>query len=308
MNLRIWAILALCPLSAEVAVTYQLSSGSGMGDLLLGYLHAKWISYQYGYPLLYKPFKYSDEFALHDLEEPLSEKRVFKEHLLTSDLGILTCPRSRDLLYEVLFFSDLQEDWVLRPEWTVFPIDWKDEGFRRLLKPFLAPRKRTIEKKSSQDGITVALHIRRGGARDMPHSYSTCLWPKRFAPLSYYVAALQKLIEIFPNTPIYVHIFTDHQHPEEIAEELQSHFWERPVFFTHKEANCGVTNVVEDFFELFEFDCLIRSLSNYTLVHSLVGDYKVVIAPISGYWTIRGEQGEYQIDEIDVQIQHKGFL
>ena len=49
------------------AVTYDLFDGR-FAERAVNYLHAKWISYKTGMPLLYKPFLYSDEFVLHDCE------------------------------------------------------------------------------------------------------------------------------------------------------------------------------------------------------------------------------------------------
>src|SRR5665213_983093 len=60
----------------EKAVTYEFSGGR-LGDNLLSYLHAKWISYRHQIPLLYKPFKYSDKLMLdtNEIRFDLSTKK-----------------------------------------------------------------------------------------------------------------------------------------------------------------------------------------------------------------------------------------
>ena len=54
------------------AVTYDFSGGR-FGDNLVSYCHAKWISYKYNIPLLYKPFDYSDQLMMDVLEIPYSD-------------------------------------------------------------------------------------------------------------------------------------------------------------------------------------------------------------------------------------------
>src|SRR5579862_7273227 len=69
-------------LFASDAVTYEFTGGR-LGDNLLSYLHAKWISHTRQIPLLYKPFPYSSELCLHDIEIP---------YTLDSSLDLYVCP------------------------------------------------------------------------------------------------------------------------------------------------------------------------------------------------------------------------
>ena len=41
------------------------------------------------------------------------------------------------------------------------------------------------------------------------------------------------------------------------------------------------SNVLEDFFEMARFDCLIRPDSNYSIMAEKIADYKIVISPLS---------------------------
>ena len=50
-------------------ITYEFSSGGRLGDCLTSYVHAKWLSFQLKIPLLYRPFPYSAELLMDDLEE-----------------------------------------------------------------------------------------------------------------------------------------------------------------------------------------------------------------------------------------------
>src|SRR5581483_4103322 len=65
------------------AVTYELNSGR-LGDNLLTYGIARWISYKYGLPFLYVPFEYSEYLRLHETDpvyDAKKAKRSFKNHV-----------------------------------------------------------------------------------------------------------------------------------------------------------------------------------------------------------------------------------
>lgn len=301
-------LLFFIPLCSEIGVTYQLSNGIGLGDHLLGYLHAKWISYKYGATLLYKPFLYSDEFALHEIEELWTEEKEgqFKDIYRGCEESFFAAPLSDNLLHIIPFFSDLEEDQKIHPEWSTFPIDWKNREFRKLLPPLFAPRKGRTPRNTIRNtsDLTIALHIRRGG-EEMPFSYAMRVWPMRFASNRYYIDCLRELSRLFPNKILYAHIFTDDPEPKRLADELKAQLKDLPLFFSYREENnCSNTYVIEDFFQMMDFDCLIRSLSNYTLVPALIADYKIVMTPKQGYWSVANREVEYVIDQIELEIDY----
>src|SRR5271156_1825171 len=49
----------------QKAITYP-ATGCRFGDNLLAYLNARWLSYKYNLPFLYRQFPYSDQLALHE--------------------------------------------------------------------------------------------------------------------------------------------------------------------------------------------------------------------------------------------------
>src|ERR1700742_2068654 len=57
------------------AITWE-PNGGRFGDNLLSYSRAKWLSYQYNIPLLYLPFRYSDQLRLHQNENMYSLENV----------------------------------------------------------------------------------------------------------------------------------------------------------------------------------------------------------------------------------------
>lgn len=53
------------------------------------------------------------------------------------------------------------------------------------------------------------------------------------------------------------------------------------VFGCREIGNHWKANVLQDFFEMMRFDCLIRPESNFSIAASLMKDYKVLIKPKS---------------------------
>lgn len=268
----------------QSAVTYSFSGGR-FGDNLVSYCHAKWISYKYDVPLLYKPFEYSDQLAMHVLEAHYSEEmeQEFNQvvEYVRADSSIDTKKR---YLYEVCYFP---EDIFIRSRTIVpyFNIDWHNQEFKKLLQKMICPIN-PIEKPIIPEGyIGVALHVRRGTGWDIPgHRMTsqelTAYMPGRFAPDSFYISQLKRLIEFFPHNMLYVYLFTDHDKPEELAEKYrQAINCDRLVFNYRKSENNEFINVLEDFFALMSFDCLIRAESHFSIIASKLGNYKVVISP-----------------------------
>lgn len=290
---------------SDVAVTYYVSKGR-FGDQLLGYLHAKWISYYYGFPLLYKPFLLSEEFALHEKEElwtPEKEANFDRVVWYSKDADFLR-PTTGSLLYVIPFFSDLHDDVQIHPEWPLFSVGWKDEGFCRILREMFAPLKELSVDVLPQEKhyLTVALHVRRGGGVDVPHPY--LIWPLRFAPNSYYIECLDKLCMLFPDRAIYAYVFTDDLDPKRIILEFQNSLAHHPITFACREkGNRHGDDRIKDFFGMMHFDCLIRSASNFSLIPSMVSDYKVVMTPKHSNFVVKGFEVENYIDQIDIEIR-----
>ncbi|MES2122995.1 MAG: hypothetical protein V4492_09545, partial [Chlamydiota bacterium] len=270
------------PLDADIAVSYPPPQGR-FGDQLSYYLHAKWVSYRDGIPFLFKPFLFSDAFALHDAEIPWTQEKEesFDQVIRYDGIGEL-CQDST--LYIIPYFSECEEDRHFNPSWINIPVDWKDEGFKAFLKELFAPRDQYASFiPEGFEGITTALHVRRGGGYDTVVAYQ--LWPLRFPPDSYYIESLQKLCDLFPGTPIYAHVFTDDPDPSSLIRLYAEHLSGYPITFgCREEGNRHDAHQMDDFFGMMEFDCLIRSVSNFTLLHSVIGDYLVVITPKHCLW------------------------
>ena len=59
---------------------------------------------------------------------------------------------------------------------------------------------------------------------------------------------------------------------------------ENITFDCRKEGNYHAHNVVEDMAAMAQYDCLIRSGSNYPQISQLMGNHRIVIYPKSCRW------------------------
>ena len=114
--------------STTSAITYTLNGGR-FGDDLASLTKAEWLSYKYDIPLLYKPFQYSDQLMLHELEIARTDKLCtqFKKVMKLPQSGRINIKKDAGILYISHFFLRV------RP-------DWKDEKFVSKLRKIIAPR------------------------------------------------------------------------------------------------------------------------------------------------------------------------
>ncbi len=137
------------------------------------------------------------------------------------------------------------------------------------------------------DCITIAVHIRKGTGWDIPQfapSFEklTEMGPLKWPPDSYYIEQIQNIIKLFPDQKLYIHIFTDHDNTQEIVEHYKAAINDTTGHVSwgcRAQGNKHDLNVLEDFFALTTFDCLIRNDSNFSLIASKLANYKMLIAP-----------------------------
>lgn len=282
------------------AITYHL--GSRLGDNLLDYTHAKWISYKWGIPLLYNPFEYSDQFVFHLEEKALSVQSMlsFYHHCQLTDLHQLDQNYQCDTLYYINHFPDSFDEYTFL-NWeqaTGIPyvqVNWSDETFRNMMRKLITPvhpLKLTLPPKEI---ISVALHFRTGYDYDSDETRRGLAL--RFPPFQYYVNQLKRLREMIRNEPLYVYIFTDHPNPQKIKTEFEKNFDKNHVKFDCRtKGNFHNQNVLEDLFSMMRFDCIIRPISHYSTVASHLGDFKIEIFPKNGYW----EGDKFIVSEINI--------
>jgi len=273
-------------LHSTSAITYTLSWGR-FGDHLVSYCHAKWIAFKYNIPLLCKPFKYSDQLALHDFEKQYSESkaRKFKKTITLDTSSINTIDRDADILYIVPYFPESNfESYNHNNDFSChFSVDWQDPAFKKELQKQIAPRHAISQPQLPTDSIYIAVHIRKGTGYD-DLSILNAAMPLKFPPESYYIEQIQILINQLTDQKIYIYIFTDHDNPSEITARLQAAIsndgmGNEITFDCRQTDNHHTKNVIEDFFALTHFDYLIRADSNFSIIAAKLTQYSLEIYP-----------------------------
>lgn len=300
-------------LISKSAVTYGLSGGR-LGDNLLSYVHAKWISYAYGIPLLYRPFEYSDQLIMHYLETPLTNEMIgaFDEIVDISHTESYTIEPDKNILYVIPYFPESIIEREHNPRYFYyFPVNWKDAGFNNLLKQMISPVHALEYPTIPDDVLSVALHVRIGtlfdigGLSEYEEQTKQGINQLKFPPFSFYHEQIKRICSLYPHRKIFIYLFTDHTNPQELVDIFSKSVDPKRVTFEyHKKQNCYYLNVLEDFFSFQIFDCMIRPDANFSLVASKISNYKTLISP----WHAIRKNDEIVIDVINVEEQEKSYL
>lgn len=295
---------------AKSAVSYTFSGGR-FGDCLIAYCHAYWISYTLDLDFLYRPFKYSDQLLMDQTDTLYSEQLVKKYKQTLHINHALQQGVQPDTLYIVPYFpeSHIERNDPRCP--FLFQVDWKNKDFIKALKKRIAPKYQLSLPRLPDDGVTIALHVRKGTGWDIPQFAPTFeklteMHPLKWPPDSYYVEQIKKITEFFPTQKLYIYLFTDHDKPQEIIDTYQKIVNNpRIVWNCRQQENRQDLNVLEDFFALMQFDCLIRNDSNFSIIASKLGDYQILIAP----WdSVKKSSGEIEISSIYYETNNKAVI
>ncbi len=270
------------------AITYKLNGGR-FGDNLVSYCKAKLLSLLFDVPLLYMPFPYSDELMIHHNEKMYTQEQ-HKQFYATVQL-IKKPPYILSKNNNTLYISR----WK-----TEITIDWSDQNFLEEIKKNIAPINELEKVIIPEDCISVAAHVRNGGsfAADTAQEKERC--PLRFVPEEFFIDQIQRITEMFPEGNIYVYIFTDHAKPKKLMKKFKNALNNPRITFDCRiEGNSHKDNVLEDFFSMMDFDCLIRPGSHYSRFVQRLGNNKVVIFPES----VKEINGKKVIDTIKIKTR-----
>ncbi len=290
-------------------ITYEFSGGR-FGDNLMAYLHAKWISYLYEIPLLYKSFAYSSELALHDIEIPYNQvnwQSYNQENFFDAKLTNFRLNNSLKL-YVVPYFPESK--WERKycangagNPWSYFSINWTDPNFRKVLNKCIIPKETLSLVVPPSDCINIAIHYREGGGYDQGDF--TMGFLTKFPSIDFYIQGILKVIRLFQGQPLYCYFFTDALNSYEFIEKIRSEIPSdtKIIFDFRARHNFHDKNVLEDFFSLFNFDVLIHSESNFSIIPSLIHDYSVTYTISSAHL----EDGRSFVDEVYFKVNKKKY-
>lgn len=293
------------------AITYQFSGGR-FGDNCLSYTHAKWLSYKHKIPLLYREFRYSDKLMLHLTEQNIKSAPIFdKVVVLTKDNFIID--PAANVLYIVPFFSDFADERIrpMNHGWPCFEIDWTNAQFLQTMRTALAPiNPVTVPIVKQSDAISVAVHVRKHegpllsdyvtGQVD-PFKYADFQQGLRFPPESFYINQIQYLIDFFKPKRLLLFLFTD-DNPQELLARFKKALPTQNLEISCRDVSTiGDDNlVVEDFFAMTQFDCLIRPQSNFSFVAAKIAQFILEIFPTKNRWEKSGERWHNIIEKTEI--------
>ncbi len=288
-------------LFSESLITYELNirGGSRFGDTLVTYIRSKWLAYKYGFSFLYKPFKYSDQLMMHELEKQYEHVSFKHKVQIKKENDFIKKREQSDTLFFTGFYTeteDLYDFVVAHPD------------FAREIRSMAQPCE-SFTFDLPENMITVAVHVRKGTGFDKPlfsqqlydvdaikreelsnvhlptKGYADVRWPTKFPPDQYYIDQLKYISEAYDHKPLFVHLFTDDPHPENLVQKYRIALNLENVTWSYRlKGNRHNANVVYDFYAMSQFDCLIRSDSRYAYAVQLIGNHKLVMYPDHGTW------------------------
>lgn len=269
-------------------------SGGRLGDNLMSYLHARWLSYKYDIPLSFKPFPYSEAFSLDNAPPPPSTSpaiRISNErHLFDKEPGTH---------FIVPYFPDSIFEWECDTYACWFKIDWADPEFKQIVHACLTPKEAITTIEIPKEHLSVALHVRRGGGFDPANFQDYPALALKMPADDWYIEQLAFLASLFPDQKLWVFLFTDDLSPQTIAKRYEEALGNPNVEIVCRPESNPFSNVLEDFFSMTLFDCIIHPESNMSLVASKLGNYKVCICPrhASKYGT------HFKIDSTEIHFK-----
>lgn len=283
------------------AVGYSLSGGR-LGDNLLAYLHAKWISYKYDLPLVRTPFYLSSQFCLEGRDQLLNKSITFKNVVQVSHEKQITADPS-STLFIIPYFTESEFEYELCNGFSapLFEVEWNDSTFKAEVAKCIAPTNPIDTLVLPNDCLTVGVHVRRGGGVD-PLPMVSRLLPLKFPPDSYYIQQIERLANIFNDQKLYVYILTDDRNPKKIVDSYAQVLNNPRIQFDYRKTNNSPhANILEDFFSFPKFDCLIICHSNFSLIASKLGSYDLLITPVHAI--LSGKT--FIIDEVEIYCGKK---
>jgi len=303
-----WSIFVVA--QTNQAVTYILGGGR-FGDKIIYYVTAKWISFKFNIPLLLKPFRYSSMLRLGREEKKYSKKIVKQfERIISigSEKGVIE-HKQENVIFESkgvhfhidgCFGVERTIEYILRDQYFVAEL-------KNMLQPVVSLPTITLP----QDKITVAVHIRKGGGFDQALSsiqyyrrnmvsrkfYADNKFPLKFPPEQYYVNQIKKMSKLFDDAPLFIYVFTDDRSPSRLVDRIKKAANKHNITFScRNRGNAHDAHVIEDFYNMARFDCLIRSSSNFALAAQLLGNHEVIIRPKHWQWVGK----KLVIDEVSI--------
>ena len=292
------------------AITYQ--GGDRFGDRMLVYAQARYLSYLTSVPFLYRPFIYSDQVTI-DCEARLFDQcqkeyqrtiTVDSSASLVDFLHVIDNPQAAPTLFIIDYFpSDISEWDLARTMKVLLDIPWQDKGFHTYLQKVASPRI-AIPNFRKEGVLNVADHVRTLSGNDTADTSSTTL-PLKHPNLAYHKNQIRRIYHLNQQKPMHVFIFSDTKNPAELVKDFRQTFAGTHIEFGIQMLENADTNyAVQDFFAMQQFDVLIVTQSNFSMMASRIGEFDAVISPVH----VRGTYPNVQVDRIKLMTKQSNWF
>lgn len=269
--LLVWGCSYTPSIISKGAITFDRNGGR-FGDDLFSLAQCLWIAYKHGLDFFFTPFNYSDLLVAHHAY-PHVNQNVIARYATTYVIG-----RGKSVP-EVID----ENGFYYSTYYCNSGINWSDREFRASLKRLITPYRKWSYMSLPDDALSVAIHVRRGGGYRIDTDFCRRRRPYHFPSTDYYGNSLQVLLDRYPQQRFFVHIFTDDRDPAAITDLIKKCIdradLSRIEFSWRGKGNNHASNVVEDFFDMTTFDCLIRPNSNMSMFAERIGEHDVVVLP-----------------------------
>ncbi len=254
------------------AVSYQFNGGR-FGDNLCSLSKAYWIASKNGLRFLFRPFAYSGRLVAHHVCDHYDEESVEKYE-------------GQEVIREKFVLDERVALLYMSTFYCKAGINWKDEQFLADMRRLIAPYGDWDYLPLPNDKRTIAIHIRRGGGYRLDSNFCRHRRPLHFPSMSFYADTLKLLLQRFADEHFYVHIFSDDRDPARLVQALRDglgkDYCQRVEFNWRCKGNVHNANVLEDFFDMMRFNCLIRPNSNLSVFAERLGGHEIVAHPKAG--------------------------
>lgn len=250
----------------------------GLEEQLMTYFKTKWLARTTKTPLLLTSFKLADRFQFSDEDDLRGPNFLFKKKVgyskrdFDAESSILyTIPQQTTSRYKAALMG------IKSP---IVQVDWEDAGFKTLIRESLQLKIPVFEIHPPEGGISIALH-------DIEGNYE------------WIVEQLKRARRVFPKEHLFVYLFSDDA--ARAIVQLAKMWCDGNV-----EWAWGVNNhltsdekQLSDLHSLKNFDCLIGSESDFSLVGRMLSDFKLEIWP---NYCQYDKNGRLVIDQLGLQF------
>jgi len=110
-------------------------------------------------------------------------------------------------------------------------------------------------------------------------TYADIIYPGKFLPDEYFINQIRKLYKTCNKKPMHVHIFTDDKNPSRFIEKYKKALQSNNITFSSRTPGDFETSVIDDFFSMAYYDCLIMPNSGFSwCVKQILANFFIVIS------------------------------